>query len=137
MTERPFPTDLAAANREIEDLRADRKALAYQVDKTISELDSAEKEIERLRERCEGYKGQVLTGSIEIERLRAQNEKLFLENGEIANTLGVDNLRLLALNTELLAVLERVVDEVGLEISLAREVIIEARAAIAKAKGEA
>ncbi len=49
MTERPFPTDLAAANREIEDLRADRKALAYQVDKTISELDSAEKEIGRLR----------------------------------------------------------------------------------------
>jgi len=34
-------------------------------------LDAAATEIERLRERCEAYKGQVEAGSHMIERLRA------------------------------------------------------------------
>lgn len=34
-------------------------------------LDSANEEIERLRERCQAYKGQVEAGADKIERLRA------------------------------------------------------------------
>jgi hypothetical protein len=33
-------------------------------------------EIERLRERCEAYKGQVRAGADEIERMRASQERL-------------------------------------------------------------
>ncbi len=43
-----------------------------------AEMNRSE-EIERLRERCEGYKGQVLTGSIEIDRLRARIAELLTE----------------------------------------------------------
>jgi len=39
--------------------------------------DELEAEIERLRERCEAYKGQVEAGSHEIDRLRAENKSLF------------------------------------------------------------
>ncbi len=68
-------------------------------------------EIERLRERCEGYKGQVLTGSIEIERLRAQN-------------------------AELLEVLERLIENVETgSYESTGQAIQEARTTIAKAKG--
>jgi hypothetical protein len=34
------------------------------------------REIERLRERCEAYKGQVKAGSVEIERLRTRDFEL-------------------------------------------------------------
>ncbi len=44
-------------------------------------------ELERLRERCEGYKGQVLTGSIEIERLRARVAELVAALQECADDL--------------------------------------------------
>lgn len=37
----------------------------------------------------------------ELARLRAENERLFTENGRLANTLGADNLRLRAALREL------------------------------------
>lgn len=46
-------------------------------------------EIERLRERCEAYKGQVEAGAVEIERLRrrAENAEDTIKNMEQAAKL--------------------------------------------------
>lgn len=43
------------------------------IDRPRQEMET---EIERLRERCEAYKGQVEAGAHEIGRLRARNEQL-------------------------------------------------------------
>lgn len=54
-----------------------------------------EAEIERLTERCEAYKSQVLAGSIEIERLLAALAEIAALKGEdlhVADGCGFDNM---------------------------------------------
>jgi chromosome segregation ATPase len=46
-------------------------------------------EIERLRERCEAYKGQVEAGSAEITRLRASRDEVVEECAKVAEASSV------------------------------------------------
>lgn len=66
----------AATNDIVERLRIRRNPL-YDGERT-----EAADEIERLQERCEGYKGQVKWGSDEIERLMTENNCLRAAYGD-------------------------------------------------------
>ncbi len=65
---------------------------AEAIDVTVAEEGAAE--IERLRERCEAYKGQVEAGAHEIERLRAALEVAYngLLNGHLNDAAEMDEI---------------------------------------------
>jgi chromosome segregation ATPase len=75
------PDDIEAAEdnermeAEIERLRRDIESLCDVGDENCVVIDKQKAEIERLRERCEGYKGQVKWGADEIERLQVDKNE--------------------------------------------------------------
>jgi len=49
----------------------------YEAELTFSDIVTMSAKIERLTERCEAYKGQVKAGQDEIERIKAERNRLY------------------------------------------------------------
>ena len=91
-TEWPDLERAAEARQILHELAADRA----EVKRLRAEIERLRHENMRLQTANEYSFNELAARNREIERLRGERDELFLENGRLANTIGVENLRLRA-----------------------------------------